>query len=192
MYGYLYSLQLQLTNLIDNTWTLAIERADLCGRELAKALLMRTQGSRPVTLVGFSIGSRVIFSCLRELSVLLRKSNNENVEEDVYQERQSMKSCEREGSATTALPASSAKRLAAFSTNCISGLSSLRCSSTDLLDEVIASAVEIATSPDSPTQLTPEQLEKLRDRNEYLSGLSELIQDVVILGSPVDSRVSRD
>lgn len=57
----------KLTDVIDNTWTLAIERADMAGIELAHALASRLQGTRPVTLVGHSIGARVIYSCLKEL-----------------------------------------------------------------------------------------------------------------------------
>jgi len=62
-----YSL-IKLTDVIDRTWTIAIERADMAGVELARALVQRPQGSRAVTLVGHSLGARVIFSCLRELA----------------------------------------------------------------------------------------------------------------------------
>jgi len=59
---------LQICNLIDATWTLAIERADEAGKELAVSLLeSRTAGHRPVSLVGYSFGARVIYSCLIEL-----------------------------------------------------------------------------------------------------------------------------
>ena len=62
------ALLLNLTNVIDSLWTIATERADAAGIELAEALLRRPLGSKPVTLVGFSMGARLIFSCLRELS----------------------------------------------------------------------------------------------------------------------------
>lgn len=55
-------------NMIDGTWTLAVERADEAGRELAKSLLFSNAGHRPVTLVGFSFGARVIYACLKELA----------------------------------------------------------------------------------------------------------------------------
>jgi len=61
---------LSLTASIDGVWTMAILRADLAGVELAKALIARPKGSRPVTLVGYSIGARVIFSCLKELFLM--------------------------------------------------------------------------------------------------------------------------
>jgi pimeloyl-ACP methyl ester carboxylesterase len=38
---------------------------------LLQALLERPQGSRPVTLVGYSLGCRVIFECLKELAACL-------------------------------------------------------------------------------------------------------------------------
>mmetsp|Transcript_24904 Transcript_24904/g.41639 ORF Transcript_24904/g.41639 Transcript_24904/m.41639 type:complete len:896 (-) Transcript_24904:180-2867(-) len=64
---------LEMTAFIDNLWTIACERADEAGRELARALLTRSDDARPVTLVGFSMGARIIFSCLRELSKRLPK-----------------------------------------------------------------------------------------------------------------------
>jgi len=54
-------------HMIDGTWTLAIERADEAGAELARCLLESEAGHRPVTLVGFSMGARLIYSCLKEL-----------------------------------------------------------------------------------------------------------------------------
>ena len=55
-------------NMIDGTWTLAVERSDEAGRELARSLLFSRAGHRPVTLVGFSFGARAIYSCLKELA----------------------------------------------------------------------------------------------------------------------------
>ena len=40
---------------------------ELAGKELARALLARKEDRRPVTLVGYSLGARMIFVCLREL-----------------------------------------------------------------------------------------------------------------------------
>jgi hypothetical protein len=54
-------------NKIDSTWTLACNRADEAGKGLAKTLLEASSGNRPVTLIGFSMGARVIYSCLMEL-----------------------------------------------------------------------------------------------------------------------------
>lgn len=58
----------KLSYLIDNPWTVSLARADATGLILADSLIDRNLGVRPITLVGFSLGSRVIFSCLRELA----------------------------------------------------------------------------------------------------------------------------
>ena len=58
----------KLSYLIDNPWTVSQTRADMAGLILADSLIDRNLGSRPITLVGFSLGARVIFSCLRELA----------------------------------------------------------------------------------------------------------------------------
>ena len=43
-------------------------RANAAGLILADSLMDRNLGVRPITLVGFSLGARVIFACLRELA----------------------------------------------------------------------------------------------------------------------------
>ncbi|KAK2029982.1 YSIRK family gram-positive signal peptide [Colletotrichum zoysiae] len=53
---------------IDNPFSLARNRSDKAGRVLADALIAKVQGERPVTLVGYSLGARVIYSCLRSLA----------------------------------------------------------------------------------------------------------------------------
>lgn len=58
----------KLSYLIDNPWTVSLTRADATGLILADSLIDRNLGPRPITLVGFSLGSRVIFSCLKELA----------------------------------------------------------------------------------------------------------------------------
>jgi hypothetical protein len=84
-----------VTQFIDGVWTLAILRADAAGKELARvssrimyhmtcqdhsllgglfwqALVARRQtgDKRGITLVGYSVGARVVFSCLKELAIL--------------------------------------------------------------------------------------------------------------------------
>ncbi|CAI9110888.1 OLC1v1010980C1 [Oldenlandia corymbosa var. corymbosa] len=59
---------LSATNFIDSTWTIAVDRSDKAGILLAEVLLKGLQGNRPVTLVGFSLGARVIFKCLQTLA----------------------------------------------------------------------------------------------------------------------------
>ena len=56
------------TNMIDGVWTIAIERADEAGKELAKSLLQSQAGHGPVTLMGYSMGARMIYACLKELA----------------------------------------------------------------------------------------------------------------------------
>ncbi|KAJ9604414.1 hypothetical protein H2200_011248 [Cladophialophora chaetospira] len=58
----------KLAYLIDNPWSVSLDRANAAGLILADSLIDRHLGQRPITLVGFSLGSRVIFSCLKELS----------------------------------------------------------------------------------------------------------------------------
>src|ERR1700753_3967482 len=58
----------KLSYLIDNPWTVSLDRANSAGLILADSLIDRNLGTRPITLVGYSLGSRVIFSCLKELS----------------------------------------------------------------------------------------------------------------------------
>ncbi|KAG6005215.1 hypothetical protein E4U21_000344 [Claviceps maximensis] len=58
----------KLSYLIDNPWAVSLDRATAAGLILADSLMDRSLGTRPVTLVGYSIGARVIFSCLQELS----------------------------------------------------------------------------------------------------------------------------
>jgi pimeloyl-ACP methyl ester carboxylesterase len=57
-----------MADMIDGVWVLVMARADEAGKILAEALSRREQGLRPVTLVGYSMGARLIFSCLKELA----------------------------------------------------------------------------------------------------------------------------
>lgn len=71
--GLMAALQLpvvltKLSYLIDNPWTVSLDRANAAGLILADSLMARNLGTRPMTLVGYSLGSRMIFSCLKELA----------------------------------------------------------------------------------------------------------------------------
>lgn len=71
--GLMAALQLpvvltKLSYLIDNPWTVSLDRANAAGLILADSLAARNLGTRPITLVGYSLGSRMIFSCLKELA----------------------------------------------------------------------------------------------------------------------------
>ena len=59
---------LSMASMIDNPWSVCCRRSSEIGKELAQVLRTRQHGKRPVTLVGFSLGARVIFYCLRELA----------------------------------------------------------------------------------------------------------------------------
>lgn len=58
----------KLSYLVDNPWSVSLDRAWSAGKILADVIRQRNLGGRPVTLVGFSLGARVIYSCLHELS----------------------------------------------------------------------------------------------------------------------------
>ncbi|KAF5343452.1 hypothetical protein D9758_011825 [Tetrapyrgos nigripes] len=58
----------KLGYLIDNPWSNALTRAEAAGRILADLLVQRHLGVRPITLIGFSLGARVIFYALLELA----------------------------------------------------------------------------------------------------------------------------
>lgn len=54
--------------VIDNPFSVAVARSEKAGVVLADALINKVQGERPVTLIGYSLGARVIYSCLAELA----------------------------------------------------------------------------------------------------------------------------
>ncbi|PWY72356.1 DUF726-domain-containing protein [Aspergillus heteromorphus CBS 117.55] len=58
----------KLSYLIDNPWNVSLTRATAAGLILADSLRENNLGKRPVTLLGYSLGSKVIFSCLKELA----------------------------------------------------------------------------------------------------------------------------
>ena len=59
---------LKLNYLVDNPWGNALTKAEKAGRLLADTLIGQVQSNRPVTLVGFSVGARLIYYCLLELA----------------------------------------------------------------------------------------------------------------------------
>lgn len=58
----------KLTYLLDNPWNVSLDRAWKGGKILADTLISGNMGVRPITLVGFSLGARLIYSCLIELA----------------------------------------------------------------------------------------------------------------------------
>ncbi|XP_060235171.1 transmembrane and coiled-coil domain-containing protein 4 isoform X1 [Meriones unguiculatus] len=71
---------LSVANVIDNPWGVCLHRSAEVGKHLAHILLSRQQGQRPVTLVGFSLGARVIYFCLQEMA---QEQNCQGIIEDV-------------------------------------------------------------------------------------------------------------
>uniref|UniRef100_A0A8C3Q0X5 Transmembrane and coiled-coil domains 4 n=1 Tax=Chrysolophus pictus TaxID=9089 RepID=A0A8C3Q0X5_CHRPC len=71
---------LTVANVIDNPWGVCLHRSAEVGKHLAHILLSRQQGKRPVTLIGFSLGARVIYFCLQEMA---REKDSQGIIEDV-------------------------------------------------------------------------------------------------------------
>lgn len=59
---------LKMATSIDNPFAVARNRSEKAGEVLADALINKAQGERPVTLIGYSLGARVIYSCLKSLA----------------------------------------------------------------------------------------------------------------------------
>ena len=69
MMGALWPLGLlKISRIVDNPFSVAKSRAEKAGEVLADALINKAQGERPVTLIGYSLGARVIYSCLTSLA----------------------------------------------------------------------------------------------------------------------------
>ncbi|KAM9256290.1 LOW QUALITY PROTEIN: transmembrane and coiled-coil domain-containing protein 4 [Cariama cristata] len=71
---------LTVASVIDNPWGVCLHRSAEVGKHLAHILLSRQQGNRPVTLIGFSLGARVIYFCCRKW---LKKKDSQGIIEDV-------------------------------------------------------------------------------------------------------------
>ncbi|KAF8456530.1 hypothetical protein BGX38DRAFT_1139743 [Terfezia claveryi] len=54
--------------VIDNPYSVARHRAEKAGRVLADVLCNRVQGERPVNLIGFGLGARVVYYAMRGLA----------------------------------------------------------------------------------------------------------------------------
>ncbi|KAK7920346.1 hypothetical protein PG985_008368 [Apiospora marii] len=58
----------KISKVIDNPWTVGMVRAEKVGGILADAIINKLQGERAITLVGYSLGARIIYNCLMHLS----------------------------------------------------------------------------------------------------------------------------
>jgi hypothetical protein len=70
----------KLGYLLDNPWNNSLDRAWRSGKVLADTLRRNKLGVRPITLVGFSLGARLIYSCLLHLA----KSGDYGIVENVF------------------------------------------------------------------------------------------------------------
>jgi len=59
---------LKVSRIVDNPFSVARARSEKVGAVLADALINKVQGERPVTLVGYSLGARAIYTCLTALA----------------------------------------------------------------------------------------------------------------------------
>jgi hypothetical protein len=59
---------LRVSRFIDNPSSVAKAGSEKAGEVLADALINKAQGERPVTLIGYSLGARVIYTCLMTLT----------------------------------------------------------------------------------------------------------------------------
>lgn len=59
---------LKVSRIVDNPFSVGLGRSDKAGQVLADALINRAQGERPVSLIGYSLGARTIYSCLLTLA----------------------------------------------------------------------------------------------------------------------------
>ncbi|KAK1251060.1 hypothetical protein MKX07_005615 [Trichoderma sp. CBMAI-0711] len=60
---------LKISKIIDNTWIVGMVRAEKAGAVLADAIMrQKFQGDRPVSLIGYSLGARAIYTCLMVLA----------------------------------------------------------------------------------------------------------------------------
>lgn len=84
---------LSLANIIDLPWNVCLRRSEDVGRILAETLLCRQQGRRPVTLIGYSMGARVIFYCLQEMG---QRKGCEGIVEDVILLGAPVSNCSKE------------------------------------------------------------------------------------------------
>ncbi|EGG13746.1 transmembrane protein [Cavenderia fasciculata] len=72
---------IKAASVLDNPWTLLKDRSEKVGKILAQQIVEGGFGKRPLTLIGTSMGSRVIFYCLEELSRLSKIENQSKSKE---------------------------------------------------------------------------------------------------------------
>uniref|UniRef100_A0A0N5B3F4 Transmembrane and coiled-coil domain-containing protein 4 n=1 Tax=Strongyloides papillosus TaxID=174720 RepID=A0A0N5B3F4_STREA len=71
---------LGIADIIDNPWNVCMSRSEEVGELLCDVLMKRIHGQKPVSLIGYSIGARVIFYCLLKM---VDSNDSEGIIEDV-------------------------------------------------------------------------------------------------------------
>ncbi|KAI1781032.1 hypothetical protein F4818DRAFT_436226 [Hypoxylon cercidicola] len=59
---------LKASKIVETPWCTAVIRADKAGAALADMLINKSFGERPVSLIGYSLGARIIYHCVMVLS----------------------------------------------------------------------------------------------------------------------------
>ena len=70
---------LKISKIVDNPWSVGMVRADKVGIALADAIVNKVFGERGVSLLGYGLGARVIYTCLMSLSERRAFGQIENV-----------------------------------------------------------------------------------------------------------------
>lgn len=190
--------------MIDNLFFIAARRADEAGVELAKALLQRAHGNRPVTLVGYSFGARVIFSCLRELARLttnfdVAADEREELPEDsnaiVGEEDANDASSLTDSTASAANTPTNAKDNNTHKPSKRSSFSSYFFShkDKDKKEESNTNTNDTDSKDNKGNDKEKDKEQECKGNDSstekwYPSDIATLIQDVVFLGAPINSR----
>lgn len=142
--------------MIDAPWTLICERSDEAGIVLARTLI-ESDGHRPVHLVGYSFGARIILKCLNELvryQIIYEKQQHEKeVKDSDFEEIENF-------------PSSSKKK------------------SLQRMDKSLKSKVPSAASLKSSNSQIDRSNEEASEKIVFSREPASIIEDVVIMGAP--------
>lgn len=78
---------LAVADYIDNPWSVAFAKSKEAGLVLADCLASGNHGHRPVTLIGYSLGARVIYYALKELAKRCNNGNRKSKDNDDKEEK---------------------------------------------------------------------------------------------------------
>ena len=171
-------------------------RADEAGVELAKALL-QSEEHKPITLVGFSFGARIIYSCLKELAVrqeIWEKQEEEKrreEEEKLFQNDEELeqnindKKDNQGDSSSSPSSLSSQQQQQQHQRNSVSPLMSLAdlIANANKVDGQQRSSPRMSTSKASPTTKKP-QADANVGNITFSREPASIIEDVVVMGLP--------